>query len=71
MTGIQYLPLFRYEVMLAVARQHALALKGRVEPEDLQEEVLIIYPVEHDRLDVFTQFLSPPTSALARSAMPR
>ncbi|MDH2292051.1 LysR family transcriptional regulator [Cobetia sp. 10Alg 146] len=59
MTGIQYLPLFRYEVMLAVARQHALALKGRVEPEDLQEEVLIIYPVEHDRLDVFTQFLEP------------
>ena len=59
MTGIQYIPLFRYEVMLAVARQHALVIKGHVEPQDLCDETLIIYPVEHDRLDVFTQFLEP------------
>ena len=59
MSGIQYIPLFRYEVMLAVARQHALAIKGHVEPQDLCDETLIIYPVEHDRLDVFTQFLEP------------
>ncbi|MDI5892428.1 LysR family transcriptional regulator [Halomonas rhizosphaerae] len=57
--GIHYEPLFRYEGLLAVARQHPLAGRPFVTPEALAEETLITYPVEHSRLDVFTQFLDP------------
>ncbi|MGM0639541.1 MAG: LysR substrate-binding domain-containing protein, partial [Pseudomonadota bacterium] len=59
LAGIHYEPLFRYEGLLAVARQHRLAGKAFVTPEALAEEILITYPVEHSRLDVFTQFLDP------------
>lgn len=55
--GITYVPLFRYEAMLAVDPQHRLAVKTFVEPEDLKSEILIMYPVERDRLDIFTRFL--------------
>ncbi len=57
--GIEYIPLFRYEALLAVANDHRLAGKSFVLPKDLEDEVLIIYPVERDRLDVFTRFLDP------------
>jgi LysR family transcriptional regulator for metE and metH len=57
--GVHYAPLFRYEGLLAVARQHSLAARSWVEPSDLAAETLIVYPVEHARLDVFTQFLDP------------
>jgi len=59
LTGISYIPLFAYEALLAVAKQHPLAQKAYIEPEDLREETLIIYPVEHDRLDIFNHFLEP------------
>lgn len=36
-----------------------LAHHTRIEPEDLRSQVLITYPVERDRLDVFTRFLDP------------
>jgi LysR family transcriptional regulator, regulator for metE and metH len=59
LAGVYYEPLFRYQGLLAVARQHRLAGKPFVTPEELAEETLITYPVEHSRLDVFTQFLDP------------
>lgn len=59
LNGVHYEPLFRYEGLLAVARQHPLASLSFVEPQQLAEQTLIIYPVEHSRLDVFTQFLDP------------
>lgn len=59
MNGITYQPLFAYEVMLAVAKQHPLARKPHIEPEDLTSETLICYPVDKNRLDVFTRFLDP------------
>ncbi|EPC01976.1 XRE family transcriptional regulator [Litchfieldella anticariensis FP35 = DSM 16096] len=59
LAGVHYEPLFRYEGLLAVAKQHRLASQAWVTPEDLAEETLITYPVEHSRLDVFTQFLDP------------
>ena len=55
--GIIYRPLFRYEAMLAVAKHHPLAGARYVEPESLATEVLITYPVDRNRLDVFTRFL--------------
>ncbi len=57
--AVRYLPLFRYELVLAVARDSALARRGFVGAGDLADQVLIAYPVEHERLDVFTAFLDP------------
>jgi LysR family transcriptional regulator for metE and metH len=45
--AVRYLPLFRYELVLAVARQSALAGARAVAPRALAEETLITYPVEH------------------------
>ena len=55
--GLSYIPLFTYEPLLAVANQHPLAQKSFVEPQDLADQTLITYPVDRDRLDIFTQFL--------------
>lgn len=59
LAGITYIPLFRYEALLAVANQHPLAHKTKIQPDDLTQETLITYPVERDRLDIFTHFLDP------------
>lgn len=59
MAGITYVPLFTYEALLAVANQHPLASKAFIHAEDLSTETLITYPVERDRLDIFTRFLEP------------
>ncbi|WP_110686470.1 LysR family transcriptional regulator [Salinicola aestuarinus] len=57
--GVHYAPLFRYEGLLAVSNHHTLAQNAWVEPHELIEETLIVYPVDHSRLDIFTQFLDP------------
>lgn len=57
--GIAYIPLFTYEALLAIANQHPLAGRSYIQPAELAGEVLIHYPVERDRLDVFTRFLDP------------
>jgi len=57
--GIIYKPLFRYEALLAISRKSHLAHLTRISPTDLQNQIMITYPVEKDRLDVFTRFLDP------------
>lgn len=57
--GIQYIPLFRYEMHIALSREHQLNEKKYLEPNDLVDQTLITYPVERNRLDVFNQFLIP------------
>ena len=57
--GIRYVPLFSYQAMLAMAKNHQLALKEAIQPEDLRQEMLITYPVDRNRLDVFSRFLDP------------
>ncbi len=59
LSGITYVPLFTYEALLAVANQHTLASRPFIVPDDLARETLITYPVERDRLDIFTRFLEP------------
>lgn len=59
MTGIMYIPLFTYEAVLAVANHHHLATKPFIIPEDLMTQILITYPIERNRLDIFTRFLDP------------
>jgi LysR family transcriptional regulator, regulator for metE and metH len=57
--GLHYEPVFDYEQVLVVGREHALAQRASVVPGDLADEVLLSYPVPPERLDVFNQFLTP------------
>lgn len=59
LAGIRYIPLFRYEAMMALSKDHPLVHKPYLVPEDLVTETLITYPVDHNRLDIFTRFLDP------------
>lgn len=61
-SGINYLPVFDYELVLAVPTAHPLALRDYAEPSDLLNETLFTYPVPPERLDVFTHFLVPANS---------
>jgi len=57
--GLVFEPVFDYEQVLVVGRDHPLAGAGHVEPARLASEVLISYPVATERLDIFTLFLTP------------
>lgn len=56
---ITYIPLFSYESLLAVGKRHRLANKKYVHATDLESETVITYPVDQNRLDLFTRFLEP------------
>ena len=58
-SGLTFIPVFDYEQVLVVARTHPLAGKPFVEPRQLAGEVLITYPVDTDRLDIYNLFLTP------------
>ncbi len=58
-TGIHYEPLFSYESLLAISRQHRLVARKFIQPQDLAQETLITYPVDTNRLDLFSRFLDP------------
>lgn len=57
--GLLFEPVFDYEQVLVVSRSHELAKERYIEPAQLSGEVLITYPVETDRLDIYNQFLQP------------
>ncbi|MCP5086903.1 MAG: LysR family transcriptional regulator [Rhodobacteraceae bacterium] len=57
--GVEFIPLFDYEPTFVCSTSHPLAGKAFIEAEDFRDELLITYPVEKSRLDVFTQFLTP------------
>ena len=57
--SVKYIPVFEYEHRLVVPSGHPLAQIDYIVPEDLSEEVLLSYPVEPERLDIFRQFLHP------------
>lgn len=57
--NICFIPLFRYELVLAVPTSSPLSERRYVLPEQLADQTLITYPVERQRLDVFTAFLTP------------
>ena len=58
-SGVTFKPVLDYQQVLVVSKQHALAKKTQVEPIDLIEEVLYSYPVDIDRLDIYSRFLNP------------
>ena len=58
-SGLCFEPVFDYEQVLVVPRNHALAERKYLHAEDLRDQVLLTYPVAPDRLDIYTQFLNP------------
>ncbi|MBK5945172.1 LysR family transcriptional regulator [Rhodobacter veldkampii DSM 11550] len=57
--GVTFHPLFDYAPMLVAAATSTLAAKPWVEAEDFRDQVLITYPMDRGRLDVFTELLAP------------
>ncbi len=57
--GLCFTPVFDYEQVLVVGPEHPLRGADFVLPHQLAEETLITYPVPADRLDIYTQFLTP------------
>ncbi len=57
--GLRFEPVFDYEQVLVVGRQHPFAGRAYVVPSELSQETLITYPVELERLDIYSQFLLP------------
>lgn len=57
--GLNFVPVFDYEQVLVVASSHRLAGRAHVEPADLSNDVLITYPVDLERLDIYNQFFLP------------
>jgi len=64
--GLRFEPVFDYEQVLVVGREHPLAKRPYVVPAELEQETLITYPVEIERLDIFTQFFLPAATAPRR-----
>jgi LysR family transcriptional regulator for metE and metH len=57
--GVDFTPLFDYEPVFVASSQHPLAEKPFIEAEDFRDQLLITYPVDRARLDVFSQLLTP------------
>jgi LysR family transcriptional regulator for metE and metH len=57
--GLHFEQVFDYEQVLVVGSSHPLAGAEYVEASQLADEVLITYPVEIGRLDVYNLFLTP------------
>ncbi len=57
--GLKFEPVFDYEQVLVVANNHPLASAAYVKPQQITREVLITYPVDVERLDIYNQFLLP------------
>lgn len=57
--GIEFVPVFDYELVMAVNRGHNLVKKNYIEGRDLSDQTLYSYPVDTERLDIYTQFLLP------------
>lgn len=58
-SGLYYTPIFDFEVRLVLAPDHPLATRKVISPEDLNQETLLIYPVQHNRMDIWRNFLQP------------
>ena len=56
---VVYHPLFRYEMLALIAKQHRLAERSHLEAQDFADEVLISYPIPDDMLDIMRQVLLP------------
>ncbi|RYZ97696.1 MAG: LysR family transcriptional regulator [Moraxellaceae bacterium] len=53
------IPVFNYVLKLITAAHHPLAERTWITSEDLADQTLFTFPVDIQRLDVFSQFLAP------------
>lgn len=56
---VHYHPLFRFEIIALIAKDHALAERDYLVAQDFANDTLITYPVPDDMLDVVRQVLAP------------
>ena len=56
---LEFSPLFDYEPVFVASSQPVLAQKKWIPAQDFRDEILITYPVDRSRLDVFSQLLMP------------
>ena len=57
--GIVFNPLFDYHPTFVGSAQNPLAARDFISAEDFRDQVLITYPVSRDKLDIFTEVLTP------------
>ena len=57
--GITHLPLFAYDMVALLARDHPLSRKPYLDAADFADETLITYPVPDEMLDLVRQVLKP------------
>lgn len=56
---VSYHPLFRFEIIALIAKDHVLASRDYLLAKDFASDTLITYPVPDDMLDVVRQVLKP------------
>ena len=59
LAGLTFHPLFDYQPTFVASSQNPLAAKAMIEATDFRDQTLITYPVSRDKLDVFTDLLTP------------
>jgi LysR family transcriptional regulator for metE and metH len=59
LSGVTFNPLFDYQPTFIASAKNPLAAKAMIEAEDFRDQILITYPVGRDKLDVFTDLLTP------------
>lgn len=57
--GVTFHPLFDYAPLFVGPAHHPAAARDFVTAEDFRDEILITYPVERSRLDIFSGLLTP------------
>ncbi|HEV2610381.1 MAG TPA: LysR family transcriptional regulator [Noviherbaspirillum sp.] len=57
--AVDYHPLFRFEIVAVLAKDHPLAARDYLRAKDFATDTLITYPVPDDMLDVVRQVLQP------------
>ncbi|MCW1885570.1 LysR family transcriptional regulator [Luteolibacter flavescens] len=57
--GVTFHPLFRYEVLALLARNHPFTNKPYLTARDFAKETLVTYPIPDDRIDVIREVLGP------------
>lgn len=64
--GLTFEPVFDYEQILVVHREHPLCRVRFAKPEHLADQTLFTYPISLDRLDIFKDFLTPAGMSVKR-----
>ena len=57
--GVVFHPLFRYEVLALLARNHPYTQKEYLTAKDFAKETLVTYPIPDERIDVIREVLLP------------